>query len=47
MDGACSTGGEGIGANKVLIGKPEERKQLGKLKHRWVVNIKIDFQVAN
>jgi hypothetical protein len=47
MDGASSMGGEGIDANKFLIGKPEERKELGRHKRRWVVNIKIDLQEVN
>jgi len=27
-----------------LVGKPEGKKQLGRPKHRWVDNIKIDLQ---
>jgi len=47
MDRACSTDGEGIGANNVFMGKPEERKQLRRPKRRWEVNIKIDLQEVN
>jgi hypothetical protein len=47
MDRACSTDREGIGANNVFMGKPEERNQLRRPKHRWEINIKIDFQEVN
>jgi len=47
MDRACSTDGEGIGANKDFMGKSEERKQLARPKRRWEVNIKIDLQEVN
>jgi hypothetical protein len=36
--------GEGKGAYRVLVGKPEERRPLGKLRLRWENNIKIDLQ---
>ena len=35
------------GANNVFMGKPEERKQLGRPKHRWEANIEIDLQELN
>jgi hypothetical protein len=44
MGRACSTNGERIGAYGVLVGKPEERRQLGRYKHRWKDNTKIDLQ---
>jgi hypothetical protein len=47
MDRACSTNGEGIVANNVFMGKPEERKQLGRPKHKWEVNIEIGLQEVN
>ena len=28
----------------VLVGKPEGRKRLGRLRHRWENNIKMDVQ---
>jgi hypothetical protein len=35
--------GERRGAYRVLVGKPEDRKPLGKPKSRWKNNIKIDL----
>jgi hypothetical protein len=32
------------GANRVLVGKPEEKRPLGRLRRRWEVNIKIGLQ---
>ena len=29
---------------KVLVGKPEGKRPLGRLRHRWEDNIKMDFQ---
>ena len=29
---------------KVLVGKPEEKRPLGKPRHRWEDNIKMDLQ---
>jgi len=40
MGGACSTFGERIGAHRVLVGKPERKKPLGRPKRRWEDNIK-------
>jgi hypothetical protein len=31
------------GAYRVLVGKPEERRPLGRPRHRWEDNIKMDF----
>ena len=36
--------GERRGAGKVLVGKPEGKKPLGRLRRRWEDNIKIDLQ---
>ena len=36
--------GEGRGVYKVLVGKPEGRRPLGRLGHRWDDNIKMDLQ---
>ena len=35
---------EGRGVHKVLVGKPEEKRPLGRPNHRWVDNIKMDLQ---
>ena len=36
--------GEGRGVYGVLVGKPEGKRPLGRPRHRWEDNIKIDFQ---
>jgi len=46
MDGTCSTYGERIGVYRVLVGKPEERRPLGRPRHKWEDNIKMDLQKA-
>jgi len=44
MGGACSTYGERKGVYRVLMEKPEEKRQLGRPRRRWEDNINIDFQ---
>jgi hypothetical protein len=36
--------GEGIGVFRVLVGKPEGNRTLGRRRRRWVDNIKADLQ---
>jgi len=36
--------GEGRGVCRVLVGKPEGKKPLGRSRSRWEDNIKTDFQ---
>jgi hypothetical protein len=36
--------GEGRGVYRVLVGKPEGKRQLGRLRRRWEDNIKVDLQ---
>jgi hypothetical protein len=36
--------GEKRNAYRILVGKPERRRPLGRPRHRWVDNIKIDFR---
>jgi hypothetical protein len=36
--------GEGRGAYRVLLGKPEGKRPLGRLRHRWEDNINLDIQ---
>jgi hypothetical protein len=43
MGSACSTNGEKRNANRVLVGKPEGKRQLGRPKRRWMNNIKIEL----
>jgi len=44
MGGACSTYGERRDVYRVLVGKPEEKRTLGRPRHRWEDNIKMDLQ---
>ena len=36
--------GEGRGIYRVLVGKPEGKRPLGRPKHRWEENIRVDLQ---
>jgi len=36
--------GEESGAYRVLVGKPEGKRPLGRPRHRWVDNIRMDHQ---
>jgi len=36
--------GEGRGVYRVLVRKPEEKRPLGRPRHRWEDNIKVDLQ---
>ena len=38
--------GEGRGVHRVLIGKPEGKRPLGRPRRRWEDNIKMDLQEA-
>jgi len=44
MGGACSTYGESRGIYRVLVGKPEGKRLLGRPRRRWEDNIKMDHQ---
>jgi hypothetical protein len=44
MGGACNAYGEKRGAYRILERKPEGKRPLGKARHRWEDNIKIDLQ---
>jgi hypothetical protein len=35
---------EGRGMDRVLVGKPEGKRPLGRPRHRWKDNIKMDLQ---
>ena len=43
MGGACGAYGGGV-VHRVLVGKPEGRRPLGKPRRRWEDNIKMDLQ---
>jgi hypothetical protein len=36
--------GEWRGVYRVLVGKPEGKRPLGRPRHRWKYNIKVDLQ---
>ena len=36
--------GEGRGVHRILVGKPEEKRPLGRPRRRWEDNIKMDLQ---
>ena len=38
--------GNGRGVYRVLVGKPEGKRPLGRSRHRWEDNIKMDLQQA-
>jgi hypothetical protein len=44
MGGVCSTDGKERGVYRVLVGKPEGKRPLGKPRRRWEDNIKMDLQ---
>jgi hypothetical protein len=44
VGGACSTCWEGRGAYRILVGRPEGRRPLGRPRRRWEDNIKMDLQ---
>jgi hypothetical protein len=44
MDRACSPNGTKRTAYRILVGKPEGKRPLGRLRRRWVDNIKMDLR---
>ena len=46
MGGACRAYGEWRGVYRVLVGKPEGKRPLGRHRRRWEDNIKMDLQVV-
>jgi len=44
MGGACSAYGERKGVYRVLVGKPEGKRPLGRPRRRWDDNIKMDLR---
>jgi hypothetical protein len=43
MDGACSTNGEKENSYRMLVGKPEGRRPLGRPRRVWLDNININL----
>jgi len=44
MGGTCRAYGERRGVYRVLVGKPDGKKPLGRPRRRWGDNIKMDIQ---
>jgi transposase len=44
VSGTCGTHGEGRGVYRVLVGRPEGKKPLGRPRRRWEDNIKMDLR---
>jgi hypothetical protein len=44
MSRACSTNGEKMNACRILVGKPEEKRQSGRPSSRWVDDSKMDLR---
>jgi len=44
MGGACGAYGEGRGMHRVLVGKPEGKRPMGRPRCRWEDNITIDLR---
>jgi hypothetical protein len=44
MGRACSTNGEQRNACRIMVGKPEGKRPLGRPRRRWVDNIKMDLR---
>jgi hypothetical protein len=44
MGRACSTNGEKRNTCRILVGNPERMRPIGKLRGRYVDNIKIDLR---
>ena len=44
MGWTCSAYGGGEGVYRVLVGKPEGKRPLGRPRRRWAVNIGMDLQ---
>jgi hypothetical protein len=44
MERACSPNGANRTAYRILVGKPEGKRPLGRLRRHWVNNIKMDLR---
>jgi hypothetical protein len=44
MGRACSTQGEKRNAYRIVVGKPEGKRPLGRPRHRWEDNIRMDLR---
>jgi hypothetical protein len=44
VGGTCGTHGEGRGVYRVMAGRPEGKRPLGRPRSRWEDNIKLDLR---
>jgi hypothetical protein len=44
MGGTCGTHGEGRGVYRVLVGRPQGKRPLGRPRRKWGDNIKLDLR---
>jgi hypothetical protein len=44
IGGKCSTNGEKRNAYRILVGRSEGKRQLGRSRHKWEDNIKMDVR---
>jgi hypothetical protein len=44
MGRECSMNGEKRNAYRILVGKPEGKRPLGRLIYKWVDNVKMDLR---
>jgi hypothetical protein len=44
MGRVCSTNGVKRNAYRILVGNPEGKRPLGRPRHKWVLNIKMDLR---
>jgi len=44
VGGTCGTRGEGRGVYRVLVGRPEGKRPLGRPNRRWDSNIKLNLR---
>jgi hypothetical protein len=44
MGRVCSTKGAKMNAYRILVGKPDGKRPLGRPRRRWVNNIKMDLR---
>jgi hypothetical protein len=44
MGKECSTHGENLNAYRILVGNPDGKRPLGRHRHRWEDNIKMDLR---
>jgi hypothetical protein len=43
MDGSCSMNGEKMNAYRLLVGKTDRKRPLGRPRRRWVDSIRMDL----